>query len=127
MSCPLTGRTDAAVFRQTGSERRSEDTEEPPRRLQQKEKPSSGRDLKVQVSHKETGAAPTQAQHVDVPMHAPGCARLRRVRPKANAEKSSMHTLKRPSLHAAGFAVFQVGVGPGVRYVGEQHLMFAVH
>lgn len=53
MSSLLPERTNAAVFQQTEESTNAEDIEEPQRTLQQKEKPSSDRYIKVQMSHKD--------------------------------------------------------------------------
>lgn len=53
MSSPLPERTNAAVFQQTEKSNNAEDIAEPQRTLQQKEKPSSSQDIKVQMSRKD--------------------------------------------------------------------------
>lgn len=96
----LPERTNAAVFQQTEESNNAEDIVEPQRTLQQKEKPSSNWDIKVQMSRKRQRKQMSGSHKIsaDVPVHAPVCVEIRpvqRVRPKTNySHGESLHAWK---------------------------------
>lgn len=53
MSSSLPERTNVSVFQQTEKHKNTEDIVEPQRTNEQKEKPSTDRDIKVQMSRKD--------------------------------------------------------------------------